>query len=339
MDVTQIKTQIREIDAIDADNVYDYISGETAPAVFRGLVSHWPLVQKSQQSNAAARSYLLDFYKGAKVPAFVSESDIGGRIFYTDELAETNFKSIKTEFDWVLEQIREREDDPDASTVYMGSVPLDYCLPGLRELNHLPLGEVKATVRIWIGNRTTVAAHYDVLENIACVCAGRRTFTVFPPEQIPNLYVGPIDFTPAGQAISLVDLNNPDFDKFPRFAEALEHAQTAELEPGDAVFIPSMWWHHVQGLESFNILVNHWWRESLAHMGPPGDVLFHAILNIRDLPERQRKAWQVFFNHYIFEPGSATFEHIPADKRGVLNELDEVTARRIRTELRNKLNR
>lgn len=337
--MTKVSTQIREIDGADVENVYDHVSGDSAPAVFRGLVSHWPLVVKSRQSNAAAQDYLLNFYKGVPVPAFVSESDIGGRIFYTDQLAETNFKPVKTTFDWILEQMREREGDPNAATVYMGSVPLDYCLPGMREQNQLPLGEMKATVRIWVGNRTTVAAHYDVLENLACVCAGRRRFTLFPPEQLPNLYVGPLDFTPAGQAISLVDLNNPDFDKFPRFAEALEHAQSAELEPGDAVFIPSMWWHHIQGLESFNILVNHWWRESRAYMGPPGDVLFHAILNIRDLPQPQRKAWQVFFNHYIFEHGAETVEHIPVNKRGVLGELDETTARRIRAELRNKLNR
>jgi hypothetical protein len=34
-----------------------------------------------------------------------------------------------------------------------------------------------------------------------------------------------------------------------------------ELEPGDALHIPSMWYHHVEGLEPFNMLVNYWWRE------------------------------------------------------------------------------
>jgi len=239
----------------------------------------------------------------------------------------------------VLDRIRQHESDPAPPTVYMGSAALDHFLPGLSTGNSLPLGGIKATVRIWIGNRTTVAAHYDVLDNIACVCAGRRRFTLFPPDQLANLYVGPIDFTPAGQSVSLVDLDQPDLDRYPRFAEALQHAQSAVLEPGDAIFIPSMWWHHVEALESLNILINHWWRDVPAHMGPPGDALLHAILNIRDLPAAQRRAWQGIFEHYVFEPGSQTADHIPRHRRGALGEIDDDTARRMRALLRNNLNR
>ena len=57
----------------------------------------------------------------------------------------------------------------------------------------------------------------------------------------------------------MVDFANPDFEKYPRFREAIAAGQMAELEPGDAVFIPAMWWHHVEGLSAFNTLVNYWW--------------------------------------------------------------------------------
>lgn len=337
--MTAVRTPIRELTGVDASQALEAVVGETAPVIFRGLVSDWPLVNKSRVSNAESSRYLLENYENAPVTAFLSESDIGGRIFYSDDLAETNFAQIKTGLDEVLERLHEYESDPAPPTVYMGSAALDYCLPGLREQNSLPLGDLQATVRIWIGNRTTIAAHYDVLENIACVCAGRRRFTLFPPEQLANLYVGPIDFTPAGQSISLVDLDVPDFDKYPRFAEALEHAQSAELEPGDAIFIPSMWWHHVKGLESFNILINHWWRNTPAYLGAPGDALLHAILSIRDLPVEQRGAWKTFFDHYVFDAVGETSDHIPSDRRGALGDLDENAARKIRATLRNKLNR
>jgi hypothetical protein len=151
--------------------------------------------------------------------------------------------------------------------------------------------------------------------------------------------VGPIDFTPAGQAISLVDFDEPDFEKYPRFAEALQHAQTAMLEPGDAIFIPSMWWHHVQSLDAFNILINHWWRDVPAYMGAPADALLHAILNIRGLPAEQRKAWRCMFDHYVFEANSESTAHIPRERLGALGAMDEDSARQLRALLRNKLNR
>ncbi|MGB5581351.1 MAG: cupin-like domain-containing protein [Woeseia sp.] len=337
--MTQAMTRIPETCDFKPEGIVEQIAAQTGPLVFRGLMSDWPLVRRSQSSITDISRYLLDFYKEAPVTAFISDSDIGGRIFYTDDLASTNLRQVMTQLNDVLAQIEEQEDNDAPPTVYMGSTALDYVLPGFSEHNSLALGDTKATVRIWIGNRTRVAAHYDVLENIACVCVGRRRFTLFPPDQLSNLYVGPLDFTPAGQPVSLVDLNAPDLERFPRFAEALEHAQTAELEPGDAIYIPSMWWHNIEGLEKFNILINHWWRESPAYMGAPGDALLHAILSIRDLPDAQRAAWRGIFEHYVFDAKSDSADHIPDDRKGVLGELDEDAARRIRSLLRNNLNR
>ncbi len=65
---------------------------------------------------------------------------------------------------------------------------------------------------------------------------------LFPPEQAANLYVGPLDMTMAGQPTSMVDLEQPDLARFPRFASAQASAQMVLLEPGDAIYIPAMWW-------------------------------------------------------------------------------------------------
>src|SRR3546814_8001250 len=102
--------------------------------------------------------------------------------------------------------------------------------------------------------------------------------------QFANLYLGPIDNTPAGRTVSLVDLDAPDLAAHPRFTEAMAQARTVELNPGDAIFIPSMWWHHVEGLDPFNILVKYWWRDTPAWLGQPQAAPNHAILAIRDLP-------------------------------------------------------
>ena len=337
--MNHVQAEIRELEGVDAGQVLAQLASVQTPVVLRGLVSHWPLIGKAKDGSAAVCQYLLEFYDGKPVTTFTAEADAGGRIFYAESLADMNFEQTREPLDRVLGKLLDIEGDAAAPAIYVGSRALDLYLPGLSKDNSLALDELKATVRIWIGNRTMVAAHYDVLENIACVCAGRRRFTLFPPDQLKNLYIGPIDFTPAGQSISLVDLNNPDFERFPRFSEALRHAQTAVLEPGDAIYIPSMWWHAVEGLESFNVLINHWWRDVPVHVGAPGDALLHAILNIRDLPEEQRKAWQAFFEHYVFDADAETSTHIPVERRGPLGELDENTARRLRALLRNNLNR
>lgn len=330
---------LEEVHGVDGAGVHEQVAQLDRPLVFRGLVSDWPLVAAARDSIRAAADYLLRFDTGEPVTAFVGQPRDQGRIFYNEDLSDTNFTPRRVGLAEVLAQLEAQADNPQAPTLYVGSSAIDLCLPGLSAENSLPPGRFRASVRIWLGNRTRVAAHYDALENIACVCGGRRRFTLFPPDQLGNLYVGPMELTPAGQQISLVDFENPDLARHPRFAEALEQARSATLAPGDAVYIPPMWWHHVEGLDAFNILINHWWREVPDYMGAPNDALLHAMLNIRDLPAAQRRAWRGLFDHYVFDADETTVAHIPPPSRGVLGELDDNIARRLRSLLRNKLNR
>jgi ribosomal protein L16 Arg81 hydroxylase len=190
-----------------------------------------------------------------------------------------------------------------------------------------------------MGNRTIASSHYDAPNNIACCAVGRRRFTLFPPEQIFNLYPGPLEPTPGGQAVSLVDMHSPDLGKYPRFREALAAGQSAELEPGDAIFIPSMWWHHVEGLSPFNALVNYWWSSVPAYMPSPMQALYHAMWTLRDRPEREKQAWKNVFEYYVFGPSERASEHLPEAARGVLGPIDDAQARQLRAMLINKLNR
>jgi len=134
-----------------------------------------------------------------------------------------------------------------------------------------------------------------------------------------------------------VDFNDPDYQRFPKFRQALESAQVVELEPGDAILIPSMWWHHVEALEPLNVLVNYWWRDTPRYLGGPLNVLQHAILGLRDLPPEQREVWKQLFDYYVFNPDPEHIAHIPEQARGVLNPIDEATAKKIRTMLAQKL--
>ena len=330
--------KIAEAESAEPEKVLAEINGHPEPVVFRGLCSHWPLVGVADDASVAEQ-YLLSHYEGAPVTAFFSEPDAQGRIFYNKDVSGLNFRQVKVRLDEVLTQIRQASGRSPAPTIYMGSMALNHCLPSMKADNSLPAHDLNASVRIWIGNRSRVPAHYDVMDNIACVCAGMRRFTLFPPEQLANLYLGPLDLTPAGQQISMVDPDHPDLEQHPRYIDALEQSQWAELEPGDAIYIPSMWWHQVSALSAFNILINHWWRDTPDYMGPPNDVLLHALLNLHGLPRRQRQAWRALFDHYVFDPPADVLDHIPEANRGILAGLDEEQARQLRMQLRNNLNR
>jgi hypothetical protein len=317
----------------------DAVLRSTRPLVLRGLVAHWPLVQAAQASPDAASAYLMRFYRGATVTVMLGPPEFGGRFFYNDRIDGFNFRLARERLDRVLGALAQHRAQATPPALYVGSTTIDTALPGFRGENDVALGGRQALASIWIGNRTRIAAHQDVPDNLACVAAGRRRFTVFPPEQLANLYIGPLDVTPAGQAISLVDFSAPDLERFPRFAEAWRHAQVAELEAGDAIFIPSLWWHHIESLAPFNVLVNYWWRQAPNFMDSPISALMLALLSIRDLPEAQRQAWQEAFRHYVFEPGEATAAHIPEAARHALATLDDTSARELRAQLLKRLNR
>ena len=331
---------IEERELAPGETLLEAVAAASGPFVLRGLADSWGVVEKARGSDRDVTDYLRRFDGGVPVVASIGAPENRGRVFYNDDVSAMNFDKHDTQLAWVLEQLDAQTPGEPSSTVYMGSTAIDYCLPGFGDENSIDLTGVRPSIRIWLGNQHRVAAHYDVLENIAVVGAGRRRFILFPPEQLTNLYVGPIDYTPAGQPVSMVDFGQPDLERYPAFDEALEHAQGSVLEPGDAVYIPSMWWHHVEGLERLNILVNHWWYPGAPHMAAPLDAMMHAIISIRELPEPQRRAWRVFFEHYVFgADNEAVAGHIPEDRRGILGPIDADTARRVRALLRNKLNK
>ena len=335
----QTAEKIREISGVDARALPDGLLESTEPVVLRGVVAHWPMVSAALESVPAAIRYLSGFYRDATVGVMLGEPAIEGRFFYNEDLSGFNFKSVMLRLDAVLEDISRHASSPQPRSIYVGSTTIDSALPGFREHNDIDLGTRNALASIWIGNRTRIAAHHDLPDNLACVAAGRRRFTLFPPEQIENLYVGPLDLTPAGQAISLVDFAKPDYARFPRFAQAVKAARVAELAPGDAVLIPSMWWHHVESLDSFNVLVNYWWRQSPAYMDAPIGALMMAIMTVRDLPPAQRRAWQNLFHHYVFDADANTAAHIPENSRRSLGPLTDEMVRDMRARLIARLNR
>ena len=325
---------------IDASLFENTIRPRARPAVLRNLVQSWPATRAGRESPDALSRYLKGFYGGLPAPLFEGPREINGRFFYNETLDGFNFQSKRAALTDVLDRLCAGLGDKSAPALYAGSVSLPIYFPGFSQQNTLS-GLISGSVieSIWIGNRTCIAPHFDNTENIACVVGGKRRFTMFPPDQISNLYPGPLDRTPAGQPVSLVDVRHPDLARFPRYAEALQAAEVAELSPGDAVYIPALWWHNVEGLEDFNVLVNYWWREVPEYFDSPSMSLLHCLLTVKSLPPEQRRGWKAVFDYLIFQPDSTALEHLPPETRGLFGELTEANADRIRALLLKSLAR
>ena len=308
------------------------------PFVIRKVAAHWPLVQEGLKSTEAARNYLKLRARDRKFTVNIGQPGGGDRLFYDDAMT-MNFRIGQGPFAKIMDGIAANENKPDAPAIYLASIDINDYFRGLGEENRLDLGERQLIESIWIGSRTRIAAHTDVPNNLAVCAVGRRRFTLFPPDQFRNLYPGPVENTPAGRPISMVDFHAPDLAVHPRFRSAIPHGFVATLKPGDAIFVPSLWWHHVEGLSAFNVLINYWWRDAPAFLGKPEDALNHAMLAIRDLPEEDRAIWRQLFDYYVFENSGEVTAHIPEAGRGILDSLTPETADKIRAFLLRSLSR
>lgn len=330
---------VSEYEGVDRRRFLEEIRPLGQPAVLRGLASDWPAVRAARTSDQRIVDYLRAFAAGARVQVIVGDPEIEGRYFYSDDMRGLNFTQGTSPFESFLDRLLRDLDNPRPFAVAVQSAPVPELAPGFDAENRIDLVDASVVPRIWMGNAIRVAAHYDLRENIGCVVAGRRRFTLFPPDQIANLYVGPFELTPAGTPISLVDPLAPDLARFPRFADALAVAQQAELEPGDAIYIPFHWWHAVDSLAPLNLFVNYWWNPASTDGGNPYDALMHGMLALRGLPADQRAAWRVAFDHYVFGVNGDPAEHLPEHARGVMGPATPRLIERMRATLIQALGR
>lgn len=328
---------VAEISApIDAAT-FDAVRAAGRPMVVRGLVADWPAVAAARSGDRGIVDYITRGAVTRMVGAIAASPAEQGRFFYTPDLSRLNFVRASGPLKAFLEDLLQAAAMPSPPAMAVQSEDIASLLPDFAHDNRLDLLPGVAP-RIWIGNRIRVAAHYDAKENVACCIAGRRRFTLYPPDQIANLYPGPFELTPAGTPVSMVDPAAPDLARYPGFAEAARHASTATLEPGDAVYIPYGWWHGVESLDPVSILVNYWWAPGQPDgIGSPYDALLHALLAFRHLPADQRAVWRQMLDYYVFRTGGDPAAHLPVHARGILGPADAARFAQMRALIRQTL--
>lgn len=313
---------IPEFEPMDRERFEREIVPKGNPAVFRGLVDDWPVVRAAKDGVQPLAQMLRYAATDEPFQGWFAAPETEGEFNYNADFSGFNFErklaTVEQMLDLLLRQVGHQKPYP----MYAGGIPIRKHLPSLIPNIPVPMLDMArdTLISLWIGNRTHTRTHWDQSSNLACVVAGRRRFTLFPPEQLKNLYVGPLDFTLAGQPTSLVDIDAPDLETYPLFAAALDNAIRAELGPGDALYIPAMWWHDVRTLDDLGCLINFWWREGEQPDLTPLHALYHAAITMRELPPHELRAWRNMFDHYVFGDNGDPVAHLPQNARGFLGK-------------------
>ena len=326
-----------ELDAatLDSADWLAQVTGAVRPVILRGLVADWPVSRAAAQSPRALCAYLAGFASQQGAEMFLGEPAMAGRYFYGDRLEGFNFTRQPTTVAGALDTILARLDDPSLGSAYLGSLPTPAYLPGFEQDNPL-VGMARGVhPRIWAGTASHIACHYDSTDNLACVVAGHRRFTLYPPQAVGDLYVGPIDHTLAGQPVSMATEDPAHPERYPRFARA--QAVIADLHPGDALYLPKLWWHQVDADAPFNLLINYWWDAHATGPDAPMLSMLHAMIAIAERPQAERDAFRAFFEHYVFRGDGHPLAHLPEEQRGVLRNIDRAAYGRIRATIMREL--
>jgi len=338
--MSQAPTEIAARELSDPERFRREVVDGCRPVVIRELVADWPAVGAARRSPRTFKEYVSVFDAGIRAETFFGDPAIRGKYYYASGLKGFNFERRTMPFLDAVEAIVEAVDRPDARSVYLGSAPTADCLPGFAAANPMPLLPGGASPRIWLGTASNVSSHHDTYDNLACVIAGRRRFTLYAPELIGKLYVGPIDNTMAGAPVSLAasapeeGLRDADGNAaFPLFEEIRDQALTAELGAGDALYLPKLWWHQVESISAFNGLVNYWWDAFTSGADAPYASLLLAMITIAERPPAERQAWQAFFDHYVFRTSGHPLAHVPPHLHGLLGPLKPDNYARIRARI------
>ncbi|ESQ84062.1 hypothetical protein AEAC466_09970 [Asticcacaulis sp. AC466] len=305
------RPEVRTVENIDRQTFESEVEPAGVPVILKGIAVDWPAVKAARVSPRALGDYLLQYDSGRMVDVAFAEKELKGRFFYNDRLTGVNYQTHKRALRALVGWCLSVADKGEVEAVYMQAQSVDHLVPDMAADLDMPLLDVSVRPRIWLGNTLRTQTHFDYMANIAVHIAGEKTFTLFAPDQTGNLYPGPLDMTPAGVPVSMASLEEPDFEHFPRLKEAIGKAVVARLEPGDGLFIPPLWWHHVQTIGPLNMLINYWWDPARDDSPDPVDALILAALAFKDMPPTQREAWRALLDYFVFETLGDPVAHLP----------------------------
>ncbi len=237
-------TPIPRIAFTSAKDLGTHLDGQTRPFIATGCIGSWPATQEWTPD------YFVQRYGDLPVTASVDLPTNG--VPYALEPTAHLLRTSMAEF------VGRMGDAPSPSYLHQLSVKQ---FPGLESATAfdalLPPATRNRSIYFWLGSGGTRSGlHFDRFDNVNAQIFGRKSVMLLSPEQSGELY-------PFGDNIekSQVDPDQPDLARFPRFAGV--RPLTAVTEPGELLFIPRLWWHHLRSLEPA-ININCWYGEHIA---------------------------------------------------------------------------
>jgi len=198
------------------------------PVILEGLVDHWP----------AMAHWGLDHFRALGNPQVEVQT---GR--EADPDFESNSPAHRTLMRW-HELLDRLAGDPTTNDFYMtannGSVNRKALarlweeigpLPGFLEKNRMGDGF------FWMGPKGTITPwHHDLTQNFLLQVRGTKRVTLAAPEETPRMRNHLHCFSQWG--------TRTDFSGEPDAPHTLQ----CDIGPGDMLFLPVGWWHHVEAL-------------------------------------------------------------------------------------------
>jgi len=238
----------------DASALFPLLKQQAQPAKIRNAIS---AIDLPLQDSAQLLDFLESHCNSTRLNVLRGPIGNKGRVGYKTNDSALNFTRTVLSSERFFDLMRMMEQESEQPLLSLQSTKVeDFFMSLAPQLLCKEWGEVLP--RLWIGGRTTVPAHVDDAHNLAINLCGHRRFTLFAPEQVANLYIGSVDVTPSGAPTSLVDWQDINLERFPNAPQAWAKRIEIELEPGDGIYIPPLWWHQVEALSGVNILLNYW---------------------------------------------------------------------------------
>jgi len=213
--------RVENITLPDFQNLY---MGPNRPVVFKDLASSWPATRKWTPE------YLKQKYGDLRVKVYNASYAEPGK-HYMSSLKTMSLKEYLHLVTTSTEDLR----------LFLFDMLRE--APELREDLRLPSiadGFSKRFIFLFFGCKSSVTPMHcdvDMAYLFHTVFYGKKRVVLFPWEESKNLYKHPFNTR------SYVDVDNPDFDKFPRLRDVTGYQET--LYPGETLFIPSGYYHYV----------------------------------------------------------------------------------------------